>query len=116
MISCIVIEPSDISNENIYNSIDLMGKFIMGNDNIISKNISENKYLEEIIPFLNFTNELVGDTDLVFYNENYAYKMLYCSNKEFQRNVLGSIFHPEGIVIYHDASRQVFKRTFEKDE
>jgi hypothetical protein len=96
----VLIKPSNISTDDIYGLIDLMGKSIMADDSIQNITISEDNYLKEIIPLLNFEEGLIGDTDTIFYDQNSVYKMIYCSNKNFSRNIFGSIFHPEGIVIY----------------
>jgi hypothetical protein len=96
----VLIKPSNISTDDIYGLIDLMGKSIMSNDSIQNINISKDNYLKEIIPLLNFEEKLIGDTDTIFYDQKSVYKMIYCTNKNFPRNILGSIFHPEGIVIY----------------
>lgn len=96
----VLIKPSNISTDDIYGLIDLMGKSIMSNESIQNINISEENYLKEIIPLLNFEEGLIGDTDTIFYDQKSVYKMIFCSNKNFSRNILGSIFHPEGVVIY----------------
>ena len=105
MIHTICILPTQINEEEIFSSIDRMGRFLIADDGNVLEQISinpENNMMEDIVHKLDFINNqnCVGTTDIVYFTPTETIKMIYIRHeKGAKKNIIASILHPESSVV-----------------
>jgi len=102
MIKTLKVFPNEIDPQEIFSSIDRLGRFVMSRDDIFSTvSLKKDHYLEDIVYFLEMDKlKGVGTTQTVFFTPQYTIKMMYVNlDTSHELNIVGSILHPESLKV-----------------
>lgn len=111
MVKVVLIKPYPFDEHFHKYPIDQIGKFLMSNEILITKEIKNENYMEDIVHLLDMAEcrkkdkSIIGDTIKIFYDTKSTYKMIFLdsNNKKNSNayNLISSIFHYEGHKVYY---------------
>lgn len=111
MVKVVLINPYPFDEHFHKYPIDHIGRFLMSSDILVTKEITSENYMEDIIDFLKmneyrkFDQSIVGDTMKIFYDTKGTYKMIFLDSKNKKNsnayNLISSIFHNEAHKVYY---------------